>query len=42
VKALENGRYDISGYHFQTAKLEVIRPFATTINNGLVANGEDV
>jgi hypothetical protein len=41
VKALEYGRYDINGYHFQTAKLEASRLLAATTNNGVVANGED-
>jgi hypothetical protein len=41
VKALEYGRYDISGYHFQTVKLEASHPLAATTNSGVVANGED-
>jgi hypothetical protein len=41
VKALEYSRYDINGYHFQTAKLEVSHPFAATCNNGVVTSGED-
>jgi hypothetical protein len=41
VKALEYGRYDINGYHFQTVKLEASHPLAATTNNGVVANGED-
>jgi hypothetical protein len=41
VKALEYGRYDINGYHFQMVKLEVSHPLVATINNGVVANGED-
>jgi hypothetical protein len=40
VKALEYNCYDISKYHFQTAKLEASRPLTATTNN-LVANGED-
>jgi hypothetical protein len=31
----------INGYRFQTAKLEVSHPLATTTNSGVVANGED-
>jgi hypothetical protein len=42
VKALEYGRYDINGYHFWMAKLEVSHPLAATTNSGVVANGEDV
>jgi hypothetical protein len=42
VKALEYGRYDINGYHFWTAKLEVSHPLVATINSRVVANGEDV
>jgi hypothetical protein len=38
---LECVRYDINGYHLQTAKLEASRPLAATTNNGVVANGED-
>jgi hypothetical protein len=41
VKALEYGRYDINGYHFQMAKLEASHPLAATTNSGVVANGED-
>jgi hypothetical protein len=41
VKALEYSRYDINGYHFQTAKLEVRRPLAAITNNGVVTSGED-
>jgi hypothetical protein len=41
VKALEYSRYDINGYHFQTAKLEVSCPLAATTNSGVVARGED-
>jgi hypothetical protein len=41
VKALEYDRYDIHGYHFQTAKLEASCPFAATTNSGVVANSED-
>jgi hypothetical protein len=41
LKALEYGRYDINGYHFWTAKLEVSHPFAATTNSGVVANDED-
>jgi hypothetical protein len=41
VKALEYGRYNINGYHFQTVKLEVSYPFAATRNSRVVANGED-
>jgi SPX domain protein involved in polyphosphate accumulation len=41
VKALEYGRYDINGYHFRTAKLEVSRPLTATTNSGVVENGED-
>jgi hypothetical protein len=41
VKALENSRYGINGYHFWTVKLEVSRPLATTPNNGVVTSDED-
>jgi hypothetical protein len=41
VKALEYDRYDINGYHFRMVKLEAGRPLTVTINNGVVANGED-
>jgi hypothetical protein len=41
VKALEYGHYDINGYRFWTAKLEASHPLATTINSGVVSNGED-
>jgi hypothetical protein len=41
VKALEYGHYDINGYCFQMAKLEVSRPLVATTNSGVVANGED-
>jgi hypothetical protein len=41
VKPLEYGRYDINGYHFQTAKLEASHPLAAITNSGVVANGED-
>jgi hypothetical protein len=41
VKALEYGRYDINGYHFQMVQLEVSCPLAGTKNNGVVANDED-
>jgi hypothetical protein len=41
VKALEYGRYDINGYHFQMVKLEVSHSLASTTNSGVVANGED-
>jgi hypothetical protein len=42
VKALEYGRYDINRYRFWTVKLEARHPLATTTNNEVVANGEDV
>jgi hypothetical protein len=38
---LEYDCYDISGYCFWTAKLEVSRPLAATTNSGVVANSED-
>jgi hypothetical protein len=41
VKALEYSRYDINGYHFQTAKLEASHPLAATCNSGVVTSGED-
>jgi hypothetical protein len=41
VKALKYSRYDINGYRFRTAKLEVSHPIATTTNNGVVTSGED-
>jgi hypothetical protein len=41
VKALKYSRYDINGYRFWTAKLEVSHPIATTTNNRVVTSGED-
>jgi hypothetical protein len=41
VKALEYGRYDINGHHFRTVKLEASCPLVATINNRVVANGDD-
>jgi hypothetical protein len=41
VKALEYSHYDINGYHFQMAKLEVSHPLAATTNNKLVTSSED-
>jgi hypothetical protein len=41
VKALEYDLYDIKGYRFWMAKLEVSRPLAGTTNSEVVANGED-
>jgi hypothetical protein len=41
VKVLEYSRYDINGYHFQTAKLEASHQLAATCNNGVVTSGED-
>jgi SPX domain protein involved in polyphosphate accumulation len=41
MKALEYSCYDINGYRFQTAKLEVSRPLAATTNNVVVRSGED-
>jgi hypothetical protein len=41
VKALEYSRYEINGYHFWTAKLEVSHPLASTFNSGVVTSGKD-
>jgi hypothetical protein len=41
VEALEYDRYDINGYHFQRAELEMSHPLAATTNSRVVANGED-
>jgi hypothetical protein len=41
VKAFEYGHYDINGYWFQMAKLEMNHPLAGTTNNRVVANGKD-
>jgi hypothetical protein len=41
VKALDYSRYDINGYHFWVLKLEASHPLAATVNNRVVANGED-
>jgi hypothetical protein len=41
VKALEYSRYDINGYHFRMAMLEVSHPLAATCNSGVVTSGED-
>jgi hypothetical protein len=38
VKASEYSHYDINGYHFQTAKLEVIHPLTATSNSALVTS----
>jgi hypothetical protein len=38
---LEYSHYDINGYRFQMAKLEVSHPLAATTNSGLVTSGED-
>jgi hypothetical protein len=39
---LEYNRYDINGYHFRTAKLEMSHPLAITTNSGIVTSGKDV
>jgi hypothetical protein len=41
VKTLKYDRYDINGYHFWMAKLEVSRPLVSTTNSRVVANDED-
>jgi hypothetical protein len=41
VNALEYSRYDINGYRFWIAKLEVSHPLAPTTNSGLVTSGKD-
>jgi hypothetical protein len=41
VKALEYSRYNINGYRFRTAKLEVSCPLAATSNNRVVTGVED-
>jgi hypothetical protein len=41
IKALEYSRYDINGFRFRTAKLDMSHPLATTINSGVVTSGED-
>jgi hypothetical protein len=41
VKTLEYIRYDINGYHFQTAKLEASHPLTATTNSGVVTSGAD-
>jgi hypothetical protein len=41
VNALEYNRYNINGYHFQTANLESSHPLAATSNNGVVTSVED-
>jgi hypothetical protein len=38
VKASEYSHYDINGYHFQTAKLEVSHPLTATSNSALVTS----
>jgi hypothetical protein len=39
---LEYNRYDINGYHFRMAKLEMSRPLAITTNSRIVTSGKDV
>jgi hypothetical protein len=41
VKALDYSRYDINRYHFWTLTLEASRQLAATVNNKVVANGEE-
>jgi hypothetical protein len=41
VKALEYSRYEINGYYFRTAKLEVSHPLVATFNSGVVTSGKD-
>jgi hypothetical protein len=41
VKALEYSHYDINGYHFWMAKLEVSHPLAAITNNRVVTSGKD-
>jgi hypothetical protein len=41
VKTLEYSRYDINGYHFRAAILEVSHPLAATTNSRLVISGKD-
>jgi hypothetical protein len=41
VKALEYSRYNISGYHFRTVKLEASHPLAATCNSRVATSGED-
>jgi hypothetical protein len=41
VKALAYELHNINRYHFRTVKLEASHPLAATINNEVVANGED-
>jgi hypothetical protein len=40
VKALKYSCYDINGYHFWAAKLEVSHPLIATRNNRVVTSGE--
>ncbi len=41
MKVLEYSRYDINGYHFRAAILEVSHPLAATTNSRLVISGKD-
>ena len=41
VKARNYSRYDVSGFRFRTAKLEKSRPFAATVNSGVMTTAYD-
>jgi hypothetical protein len=41
VKALEYSHYDINGYHFWMAELEVSHPLAAITNSRVVTSGKD-
>ncbi|WVZ84300.1 hypothetical protein U9M48_031348 [Paspalum notatum var. saurae] len=41
VRARTYSRYDVSGFRFRTAKLEKTRPFAATVNSGVMTTAYD-
>jgi hypothetical protein len=41
VTARNYNRYDVSGFRFRTAKLEKSRPFAATVNSGVMTSAYD-
>lgn len=41
MKARNYNRYDVSGFRFRTAKLEKSRPFAATVNSGVMTTAYD-
>ena len=41
MRARNYSRYDVSGFHFRTTKLEKTRPFAATVNSGVMTTAYD-